>query len=290
MNTIVILGAGQFGRCASHLLNTNTLRLLAFGDNNQNLWGEKIEGVPVCSVEEAAALKPDFILIGVTDNTRTEQLKQQALQAGYEGEFLLLSQLYAHFDIRSATLFRLADRVNQSQIPGDIAELGVYKGDTAWKLNLLFPDRTIYLFDTFEGFDARDIETETDSCYSYAREGDFSDTNVETVLARFPHPEQAVVKKGFFPETAAGLSENHYAFVSLDADLYAPLFAGLEYFYPRLSPGGMILLHDYNNTRFRGAKQAVEDYEAAHGKLSLVPLCDLHGSAVILSPYLPQII
>jgi O-methyltransferase len=44
----------------------------------------------------------------------------------------------------------------------------------------------------------------------------------------------------------------------------------------------MIVLHDYNNRRFRGAAQAVEDYEKAHGPLALVPLCDLHGTAVIV--------
>ena len=71
--------------------------------------------------------------------------------------------------------------------------------------------------------------------------------------------------------------------VSLDADLYAPIRAGLDFFLPRMEKGGMILLHDYNNQRFRGAKQAVEEYESIHGPLSLVPLCDLHGSAVILA-------
>ena len=63
-----------------------------------------------------------------------------------------------------------------------------------------------------------------------------------------------------------------------------PLLSGLEYFYPRLSPGGMILLHDYNNERFQGARQAVEDYEKCRHPLVLVPLCDLHGSAVIVRP------
>ena len=89
---------------------------------------------------------------------------------------------------------------------------------------------------------------------------------------------------GNFPNTAEGLEQERYAFVSLDADLYAPLLAGLEYFYPRLSSGGAILLHDYNNQRFRGASMAVDDFEKKNGAISLVPLCDLHGSAVILHP------
>ena len=284
MKTIIILGAGQFGRTARLLLNTSQLKLLAYGDNNSALWDTVLDGIPVCSVEQAAAMSPDLMLIGVTDRKRTGALRHQALQAGFQGDFLLLGDLYTYFDIRSATLLRLADRILQKQIPGAAAELGVYKGELAWKLNALFPDRPLYLFDTFEGFDARDIAAETSAGYSRSAKGDFSDTSAEAVLARLPHPEQAVIRKGFFPETASGLSDVRYAFVSLDADLYAPILAGLEYFYPRLNPGGVILLHDYNNGRFRGARQAVEDYEAARQNLPLVPLCDLHGTAVILRP------
>lgn len=285
MKTIIILGAGQFGRTARLLLNTSHLRLLAYGDNNTRLWNTVLDQVPVCSVEQAVAMEPELALIGVTDRARTEALREQALAAGFHGDFLLLGDLYTQFDIRSATLFRLAERILQTQVPGAVAELGVYKGELAWKLNALFPDRPLYLFDTFEGFDARDIAAEASSGYSRAAEGDFSDTSAEAVLARLSHPEQAIIRKGFFPDTAAGLSDVRYAFVSLDADLYAPILAGLEYFYPRLNPGGVILLHDYNNTRFRGAGQAAAAYEAAHQRLPLVPLCDLHGTAVILRPY-----
>lgn len=284
MDTIIILGAGQFGRAASRLLNRDRLQLLAFGDNAERLWGTALNGVRVCSVEEAVKLAPDLILIGVTDQERTSQLKSQAIAAGFSKSFLYLSDLYRYLDIRSATLSLMADRLLRRRVPGDIAELGVYKGDTAWKLNLLFPDRRLYLFDTFEGFDPRDIAAEEKAGYSRAQTGDFADTSAETVLARLPYPGQAIIRKGFFPETAAGLEAARFCLVSLDADLYAPLLAGLEYFYPRLHPGGMICLHDYGNPRFSGAKQAVEDYEAAHGPLCLVPLCDLHGSAVIVAP------
>ena len=99
-----------------------------------------------------------------------------------------------------------------------------------------------------------------------------------------PFPEQAVIRRGYFPDTAAGLEQERFCLVSLDADLYAPILSGLIFFYPRLVPGGMILLHDYNNERFRGARQAVEEFEKQYGRLCLVPLCDLHGSAVIVKP------
>ena len=40
---------------------------------------------------------------------------------------------------------------------------------------------------------------------------------------------------------------NQYALVHLDADLYSPQFSGLQYFYPRMTPGGVIIIHDCNN-------------------------------------------
>ena len=48
-----------------------------------------------------------------------------------------------------------------------------------------------------------------------------------------------------------------YAFVSIDADLYAPTAAALPLFWDRLSPGGVIMVHDYNSTQFPGVGKAV---------------------------------
>lgn len=293
METVIILGAGQFGRGAARLLNQENMALLAFGDNNPVLHqlteSERTEkgfpaNVPVLPVDEALSLKPDYIITGVTDPLRSGQLKDQALELGYEGRFLMLSQLYRYFDIRNATLKRLAERIHGQGLLENIAELGVFKGDTAWKLNALFPQQRLYLFDTFQGFDPRDIKEEKSKGCSFAREGEFSDTSEQAVLGRLPFPEQAVIRRGYFPDTAAGLEQERFCLVSLDADLYAPILSGLIFFYPRLVPGGMILLHDYNNERFRGARQAVEEFEKQYGRLCLVPLCDLHGSAVIVKP------
>lgn len=293
MDTVIILGAGQFGRGAARLLNHENMALLAFGDNNPSLHhlteSERTErgfpaNVPILPVEEALSMKPAYAITGVTDDLRSGQLKKQALEWGFKGRFLMLSELCQFFDIRSATLTRLAERIHSQGLGGNIAELGVYRGDTAWKLNALFPMKKLYLFDTFQGFDIRDIKEEEHLGCSIAREGEFSDTSEPAVLKRLPFPDQAVIRRGYFPATAAGLEQEQFSLVSLDADLYAPILSGLMYFYPRLVPGGMILLHDYNNERFRGARQAVNAFEQQYSPLCLVPLCDLHGTAVIVKP------
>ncbi|MCQ2502002.1 MAG: class I SAM-dependent methyltransferase, partial [Lachnospiraceae bacterium] len=269
---LVIAGAGQFGRSAATLLNTQNYELIAFADNNTRIQNTLLtlptgNSVPVLSVEDAILLNPDTIMTGIIDETRTEELCHQLRSSGFSGDILTLRSDYLHLDIRSATLIRLAARIHSLKVPGSVAELGVYRGDLAEKLNALFPDRPIYLFDTFEGFDQRDVEEELRRDLSRANISEFQDTSIELVRSRLPHPEQAIFRKGFFPDTAAGLEEEHYCLVSLDADLYAPILAGLRYFWPRLNKGGMILLHDYGNERFRGARRAVDEFEAENGPL-----------------------
>lgn len=281
MENIVILGAGQMGRAVRDLLNRNNLELVAIGDNDPRKWDYEAE-VQVLPVAEALRAEPDRVIVGVLDTERAGQLAQQARQTGYAGPLMTLSELYTAFDVRGATLRRLSDRMKAAGIEGSIAELGVYRGDFAWQINDCFPDRTLYLFDTFDGFDERDVRTERRLGSSGARPHDFSDTGMADVLARMPYEDRAVLRKGYFPASAAGLEEERFALVSLDVDLYEPTMAGLAFFVPRLVPGGAILLHDFNNLQFDGVRRAVADYEEEHGRLTLVPLSDLHGTAAIL--------
>jgi O-methyltransferase len=67
--------------------------------------------------------------------------------------------------------------------------------------------------------------------------------------------------------------EERFCFVSLDADLYNPMYEGLKYFYPRLEKGGYIFIHGFFNEYFTGAKQAVLDYNKIEN-IHFVPLGD----------------
>lgn len=283
MKTMVLLGGGQMGQALRNLLNANQIQLLAIGDNNPKTWRFQ-EPVRVMPVARALQLDPELVMIGVLDRERSGQLTDQARQLGYTGPILYLNDLYQWFDLRASALRRMTVRLEERSVPGALAELGTYRGDFAWQMNLQFPQRKFYLFDTFEGFDARDIAVEREKAQSTAQESDFQDTQLQAVLQRMPFPERIVVRKGYFPETAAGLEDERFALVSLDADLYAPTLAGLEFFYPRMSSGGVILMHDYNSRRFDGVAKAVQDYEKTHSPLPLVPLSDLHGTALILKP------
>jgi O-methyltransferase len=184
--------------------------------------------------------------------------------------------------VRWGTLALIAEEINEKKIDGCIAECGVYKGLFAKGINFFFPNRKFYLFDTFEGFDQKDIDIDRKGKYSTANIGDFSDTSIDVVMQKMLHPENCIIKKGFFPESAKDVNEK-FVFVSLDMDLYKPIYDGLCYFYPRLQQGGYIFVHDYNNDYYSGAKDAVKKFINEHGNtIPYFPLCDAYGTLVVM--------
>ncbi|SDH92263.1 Macrocin-O-methyltransferase (TylF) [Pseudobutyrivibrio sp. 49] len=163
-------------------------------------------------------------------------------------------------DRRVGALSAVAKRIYMDGIQGAVCEAGVYRGDFAKYINILFPDRKLYLFDTFEGFDknsvdrTKDNSEETDSWIDL-----LNDTSVDYVMSRMRYPNKVIIKKGLFPDSADGMEER-FAFVNLDMDLYKPIYEGLIYFWDRLNIGGCIFVHDY--TIWEGAKKAVKDFSS----------------------------
>lgn len=181
--------------------------------------------------------------------------------------------------IRLATLELVSHEINKKNLPGNIAEVGVYKGKFARYINQYFPNRKLYLFDTFEGFDEKDIKIEKELGLNNVTQN-FSNTSIELVLKNMPFPKQCIIKKGFFPETTVGIDDS-FVFVSLDTDLYEPIYQGLIYFYPRMVKGGYIFVHDVNNDAYKGAAKAVNEFSSEH-EISFLPIPDTCGSVVFI--------
>jgi hypothetical protein len=177
--------------------------------------------------------------------------------------------------------------VLEKRIDGAVAECGVFVGCFAHYINKYFCDRILYLFDTFEGFNANDLEKEDSFNDPQFRNGPFGDgkvtfkgTNENYVLEKMPYKEKCIIKKGWFPETAKNLRET-FCFVNLDMDLYQPMLEGLRYFYPCMN-GGVILLHDYFHHDLPGVKRAVVDFEQEIGfSLAKIPIGDGCSLAII---------
>ena len=124
--------------------------------------------------------------------------------------------------------------------------------------------------DTFDGFRKEDDEN---------MEGVFGDTSVEGVF-KYIAPENSNVSiiEGRIPDSIPNDFKNKkFALIHLDMDIYLPTKAALEFFYPRLSRGGYIVFHDYNNILWPEIKQVVNEYF----KTTPVQMPDEGGSALI---------
>jgi hypothetical protein len=155
---------------------------------------------------------------------------------------------------RSFVLYQFARHARL--IDGDIAEVGVYKGGTAELLAELFnnTNKTLYLFDTFCGTPS------TIAPVDMHQEGDFSDVSLPTIKARLKKYSQIEFREGVFPETTVGLNDKRFCFVYLDADIYQETKDGLNFFYKRVLPGGVIVIDDYEGKHCPGVKQAIDEF------------------------------
>lgn len=187
---------------------------------------------------------------------------------------------------RYRTFEFVAREIKNRNVPGALAELGVFKGAFASLINETFPNRKLYLFDTFESFDETEFKIEQDKgrcgMGDEFRSG-HAETSKECVLQSLPRPDICTVCQGLFPTSVtAELEREYFAFVSLDVDLEESTYQGLKFFYPRLSQNGYIFLHDYTTHWLQGVKIAVRRYEEDnHILLKKVPLADRGGTLVI---------
>lgn len=141
------------------------------------------------------------------------------------------------------------------EVPGDIAEVGVYRGGSARIIcEAKEDDRTLHLFDTFEGLP--EVDDKSDLIFKKGLYKSSYD-EVKNYLAPYPNVE---FYKGLFPDTAGPVEDKKFSFVNLDVDLYKSTLAGLEFFYPRLSPGGILISHDYST--MAGVKRAFKEFFA----------------------------
>jgi O-methyltransferase len=141
------------------------------------------------------------------------------------------------------------------------------------------PAKPFHLFDTFSGFPPGDLRGETGEAATYTP-NNFADTNVNRVIEKIAGNGNIIIHQGYFPDTAAPVSNEIFSLVNLDADLYQPTSAALEFFYPRLAPGGIIFIHDYNN-KWQGIIRAVDEFLARIPE-SLILVPDLDGTCMIV--------
>ena len=172
---------------------------------------------------------------------------------------------------RFYSLQQLVETVLKKGVAGDFAECGCWKGHSTYIIARLLADSrfagTFTVFDSFEGgLSERGAKDQT---VRYR----LTEQQMRVEQAHFASAEEQVAQvleefafvrlyKGWIPERFHEAAERTFAFVHVDVDLYQPTIDSLRFFYPRLAPGGAIVVDDYGYTHFPGAKKAVDEHLA----------------------------
>lgn len=167
-------------------------------------------------------------------------------------------------------LFMVVERTKKTK--GDIAEVGVYKGGTAKLICEAKGDRLLHLFDTFEGIPRVD---EIDAPIFHNGEFKSSFEKVKSYLQEY---KNVYIYKGVFPATAEPVKGREFSFVHLDVDTYKSTSDCLWFFYPRMTKGGIIMIHDYcGKYTATGVKKAVDEFFGDKPEFVIETLSSSHG-------------
>lgn len=175
-------------------------------------------------------------------------------------------------------------------LDGDVAECGAFKGLSSFVFcNYIrlasseFDGGGYHIFDSFEGLSepsTQDVSEQGAATIDekFQKAGAFHGSleTVKSTLRDFPRIEY---HRGWIPQSFEGIPEKQYKFVHLDLDLYEPIKGSVEYFYPRMVKGGVIVIDEYGFPRWPGARKAVDEYCNDHG---ITPLSLTTGNGVLI--------
>jgi O-methyltransferase len=174
--------------------------------------------------------------------------------------------------------------VIERQVPGDLIETGVWRGGTTIFMRGILEaygdvDRRVFVADSFQGLPPPDADAYP------ADEG--LDFHLHPILAvdaaavreNFERygllDDRVILLEGWFADTLPRLTDEHFAVVRLDGDLYESTMDAIVHLYPRLSVGGWLIVDDYND--IDACKAAITDYRADHGITDEIIEIDFSG-------------
>ncbi len=144
------------------------------------------------------------------------------------------------------------------EIKGDFAECGAYEGATAYMvadaLRSAGVERRLHLFDSFEGLS---VPGDKDGSFWTAGGLSADEQKARQNLSVFPNVD---FYRGWIPERFDEIADRTFSFVHIDVDLYQPTMDSIEFFYPRLEKGGLIVCDDYGFTTCPGARDAMDEF------------------------------
>jgi len=173
----------------------------------------------------------------------------------YQTFISLYEKITAHTMLDFDRAYMLYQAVLSTQnLVGCTAECGVYKGGISLLIASLSPEKKHYALDTFEG-----MPNSISSIDSH-RFGDLSIPKNHNILNLFKSQSNICMLKGAFSSSFDDIQDRIFSFVYIDADLYTSTLECCNFFYPRLTSGGIMLFDDYLVDDTRGVKKAVDEF------------------------------
>jgi O-methyltransferase len=154
------------------------------------------------------------------------------------------------------------------------AEVGVYKGGSLKIIADALAPRKVYGFDTFTGLPKSKL-----SKGELHAPGEFSDTSLRGVSNYLKDCSNVELILGVFPDLVdenSAIDKAKYAFVHIDVDYYLSVKESLNFFWPRMVPGGIIVFDDYEWDNCPGVKQALDEFS------EVVPIYSMANYQVFL--------
>ena len=161
---------------------------------------------------------------------------------------------------------------NTKKIKGNIVEIGVYRGGSAKIICEAKEDKSLHLFDTFEGIPEL---SKWDTGDYHKGELQASLKDVKSYLNKY---RNVYFYKGLFPSTAKPIRNKKFSFVNIDVDIYESTLNCLKFFYTRMNPGGVIISHDYINENAAGVRKAFDNFF----KDKPEPIIEISGSQCLI--------
>lgn len=149
------------------------------------------------SPENSLISAPDTFCLCVLDPEREAQMRRQLEDIGFNGEIITPASLKI-FDARTATMRLIAEQINASGVPGDVAELGVYRGDFAVLLNLAFSERRLHLLIPLTALTSATLRPSAKTPIPEPKPA-ISATRPRTALISACFPRKGRVPQGIFP-------------------------------------------------------------------------------------------
>lgn len=148
-------------------------------------------------------------------------------------------------------------------VAGDTAECGVFRGAGS---HLILESqkgtrKAHHLFDSFEGLSEPSSTLDASGGLGVPRHPKYHfHAGEDVVRANLAAFENVHYHRGWIPERFAGVADRRFSVVHIDLDLYEPTRSSLEFFYPRMTPGGMIICDDYGVASWPGVTRAIDEF------------------------------